>query len=307
MGALSPQRRRELVVTTKTGARGGAACIQDLQRSLRTLKREYIDVWMAHMVHSEEEYEQLIALGGFCDVATAARSAGVVRAIGASFHAPTSLIERAISDGLLDVVMFQLNLIGRETLFGSSIASYRARLLPLAEERGVGVVLMKVLAGGELTHGSPALAFAADNRCGRTTIGGAVRYAILHPGVSTAVVGMRNTNELLEDALAVADIADGDRKTFEAWSGYADQLGAGECTRCGACLPVCPEGIEIPKVFRLFDQARFFGMEGLARNKYALLEVRASECTACGDCLPVCPEGFDIARSLRTAHASLCS
>jgi len=159
---LSRHTSNSLVVTTKTGARGGKYCLQHLQQSLRTMNRDRIDVWMTHMVQTEEEYELCTALGGFCDIAIAARNAGLVRATGASFHASTGLILRAIQERAFDVVMFQFNLIGRETAFGSSIASYRDLLLPAARANGIGVVVMKVLAGGELRHGAAGLEFIAD-------------------------------------------------------------------------------------------------------------------------------------------------
>lgn len=301
---LSPAISERLVVATKTGARGGRYCLQDLQRSLRTMRRKWIDVWMTHMIKTPEEYEQCTMVGGFCDVAVAARQAGLVRASGASFHAPTNLILRAIEEGAFDVVMFQLNLIGRETIFGSGIASYRETLLPAARTRGVGVVVMKVLAGGELPHASK-LAFASDPGTGRNAVGGAVRYATMHPDIGTAVVGMANVREVMANVLAVEGVDDQQLPEFLHWTKLAEQMNKGECTRCGACLGVCPEGIEIPKILRLHDQQRFFGMERFARQKYSMLDIDASACTRCRKCQEVCPEGFDIGISLDSAHSAL--
>ncbi|OGN93449.1 MAG: hypothetical protein A2Z75_06245 [Chloroflexi bacterium RBG_13_50_10] len=302
---LAPRVKNALVITTKTGARGGKYCLRDLQRSLKTMGRDRIDVWMTHMVQTEHEYELCTALGGFCDIATAARQAGLVRAIGASFHAPTHLILRAIQERAFDVVMFQFNMIGRETIFGSSIASYREVLLPAARANGVGVVVMKVLAGGELHHGAPQLGFVADPTKGRDVIGGAIRYVTMHPDIATAVVGMSSTDEVVRNVMAVEGVDDTKLDTFSSWTHRVNEIDIRQCTRCGMCLGICPREIEIPKVFRLYDQLRCFGMAGVARYKYAAMDVKASLCTRCGQCQKVCPEAFDIVTALEIADAAL--
>jgi predicted aldo/keto reductase-like oxidoreductase len=304
VGLLPDHARSRMVITTKTGARGGPQCIRDLQTSLRTLNRGHIDVWMTHMIETEREYELCTQLGGFCDIGIAARDAGAVRAVGASFHASTELVLRAIVERAFDVVMFPFNVVGRETVFGSSIASYRDQLLPAAHGNGVGVVVMKVLAGGEMRHGAPGLDFLADDQTGRDELGGAVRYAVAHPGIDVAVVGMADAHELEANVAAVEGAAD-DWQTALRWGAIAEEMAAGPCTRCGHCLGVCPEGIEIPKVFRLFDQARYFGMTGMARHKYALLEADASHCSRCRRCTDLCPETFDIAELLLDADRVL--
>jgi predicted aldo/keto reductase-like oxidoreductase len=300
---LPPSYKDKLVIATKTGARFGRHCLLDLQRSLNTMKRDRIDIWMGHMIRTEQEYEICNELGGFNDIAIAARQAGLVRAIGASFHAPTALILRAIEERAFDVVMFQLNLIGRETVFGSSIESYFNVLLPAARANGVGVVAMKVLAGGELRYGAPRLQFLGNSD--RDTVGSAVRYVAMHPDVATAIVGMATSDELRRNVKAVEGVGAGMLPEFRQWTNAVRQMASGECTRCGACLDTCPEGIEIPKVLRLYDQKRFFGMDDVARWRYSELERKASCCERCGKCQEACPENFDIANALEAAHDAL--
>lgn len=302
---LPARYRDRLVIATKTGRRFGKQCLEDLQRSLRTMNTDRIDVWMTHMLRTEEEYGLCTELGGFCDIAIAAKQAGLVRATGASFHAATDVILRAIEERAFDVVMFQMNLIGRETVFGSSIRSYREQLLPAAHAKGVGVVVMKVLAGGELRFGAPRLDFLNQSETVEGSISSAVRYATLHPHVATAVVGMATSDELVRNLKAVEGVNDEMFPEFEKWAGTVAAIDRGECTRCGACLDKCPEGINIPKVFRLHDQQRFFGMDTAARYRYSELERNAARCTECRKCEEVCPEEFDIAQGLTAAHNSL--
>lgn len=302
---LRADLREKLTVATKTGARGGRRCLQDLQDSLNTMRVKSIDIWMTHMVRDHQELKLCTDLGGFCDIATAAKQAGLVRASGASFHAPTDVILRAIEDRIFDVVMFQVNLIGRETVVGASIRSYVEYLLPAAAANNVGVVVMKVLAGGELKHGAPGLGFTTDAASQRDTVGGAIRFVAANPDIATAVVGMASVSELERNVAAVEGVDDSMRGLFEAWQCRSIELGAGECTRCGACLDACPEQIEIPKVMRLYDQYRFFEMRGVARYKYSQIDVPAASCMQCRRCQEVCPEPIDIAAALSEAHMKL--
>ncbi len=302
---LEPHLRDRLVIATKSGSRSGANCVSDLHKSLRVMKRDRIDLWMAHIIQNASEYEECTGLGGFCDVAEAARRAGVVRAVGASFHAPTALILRAIEERAFDVVMFQLNIIERETIYGAGIASYRETLIPAAKANGVGVVIMKALAGGELAQGAGRLDFVADPATGRDVAGGALRYATMHLDVATVVVGMRSTKELVRNVLAVEGVDDTFHSTFVEWTERVKELNTGECTRCGKCIESCPEKIEIPRIFRHHDQLRCFGMERAARGGYARLEVNASACSGCRRCRTVCPEDLDIEAGLQAAHRGL--
>lgn len=227
-----------------------------------------------------------------------------MRASGASFHAPTHVILRAIEEQAFDVVMFKMNLIGRKTVFGSSIASYREQLLPAARNNNVGVVVMKVLAGGGMRHGAPGFRPVSDTSLVCNDITCCVRYAVMHTGIDIAVVGISGTEGLIQNWNAVRDLSEKDQETCENWTNRVAQIDLGECTRCGSCLDCCPQKIEIPKIMRLFDQQRFFGMDGMARYKYSQIEVRASACEACGKCDGICPEGLNIPEMLKQAHKS---
>lgn len=71
---LNSSVRDNLIITTKTGYRGGKNCLSDLQDSLKALNRNWIDIWMTHMIEKMEDYELCIELGGFCDIAYSAKT-----------------------------------------------------------------------------------------------------------------------------------------------------------------------------------------------------------------------------------------
>jgi len=301
---LPEEKNKSFIIATKTGHRGGKGCIKDLQDSLNSLRRQYIDVWMTHMIQTKEDYDQCVSLGGFCDIATAAKKAGLVRAYGASFHGSTQLIERVLSDRAFEVVMFQFNLICRETVIGSSIESYRKYLLPLAQKSGTGIIAMKVLAGGEMSFGAPGLAgFMGEN----DPIAASLRFACLSPTIHSAVVGVKSEEELIQDINAVDGIYECNAEKFEEWAAEIGRHFSGECTRCGICISSCPEKISIPQIFRLIDQYRFFAMRDVAKWKYQKYSENARRCSHCMECSSICPNGIDIAEGLKAADSLLGS
>src|SRR5262249_16959180 len=136
-------------------------------------------------------------------------------------------------------------------------------------------------------------------------VGGAIRYAVMHAAVSTAVVGVMGTDELVRNCRAVQNIAAPNDRWCDEVAARVASIDARECTRCGDCVTVCPEHINIAKVLRSYDQHRFFGMRRMAAARYRRLDVDASACERCRKCVDVCPEKFDIAATLADAHRVL--
>jgi D-threo-aldose 1-dehydrogenase len=177
---------------------------RSLEESLERLGLDRVDVVF---VHDPDDHERAALDGAFpalCEL----RDRGVVRAVGAGMN-QTAMLERFVERVDLDCVL----LAGRYTLLDRSGAE---RLLPLCEQRGVGVVLGGVFNSGVLADPSPGATYdyaAADpsvlrraqrmaHRCdahGVALPAAALRFAMSHPAVSTVVVGARHPEEITAD------------------------------------------------------------------------------------------------------------
>jgi predicted aldo/keto reductase-like oxidoreductase len=84
------------------------------------------------------------------------------------------------------------------------------------------------------------------------------------------------------------------------------ELGRIPCTNCQYCLP-CPNGVNIPRVFEIYNEARIYSDEEAARGSYAWLDEaqRAHNCVQCADCLDKCPQQIEIPDWLVKAHEQL--
>ena len=78
------------------------------------------------------------------------------------------------------------------------------------------------------------------------------------------------------------------------------------CTDCRYCVP-CPGGIDIPRVFRIYNDTVMFEDLQYGKNAYAFMseETRADNCVECGSCEEKCPQGIEIIEWLKEAHAVL--
>ncbi len=72
-------------------------------------------------------------------------------------------------------------------------------------------------------------------------------------------------------------------------------IGKDFCTACGYCMD-CPNGVNIPANFRLYNYAQVYGLSDWAREHYAAMkpEKRADACIRCGECEPKCPNKIPI-------------
>jgi aryl-alcohol dehydrogenase-like predicted oxidoreductase len=172
----------------------------DCDRSLRRLGVERLDLLQFHDVDRNVPIEE--SWGALQELI----AEGKVRYGGLSNH-PPELVERALSVGPVAALQFQYSAIVREE---------EARLLPLAEAHGLGVIVWAPLASGFLTDGFSVDDLATDDfrrthpfaqldlaetRSALRTRGagsvtrGAIEYVLAHPAVTAAIVGIRNERE----------------------------------------------------------------------------------------------------------------
>src|SRR6478672_11707173 len=63
-GAVLPPFRKQIFLTTKSPQRSRQGAAADLDKSLRALKTDYVDLWQIHQVSEMAEVEQIFAPRG---------------------------------------------------------------------------------------------------------------------------------------------------------------------------------------------------------------------------------------------------
>jgi len=144
-GAVLPQFRKSVFITSKSTKRTRAEAEAELHLSLKRLKTDYLDLWQIHSVKSDEDLEKIFAPGGAIEAFEAAKKAGKCRFIGfTGHHDPAAHLKMlSLYDGY-DTILMPLNPAD------PSYLSFEKQVLPKAVERGLGIQGMKSLANAQL-------------------------------------------------------------------------------------------------------------------------------------------------------------
>lgn len=112
-----------------------------VEASLKALRVEMVDLFVFHEVSKLEQWNRVAAPGGGMDQLAGCVRAGKVRFRGISSHHP-AVLEAALLQGCCDVVMFPVGpFVDRR---------YVENILPLARQKGVGIICFKTFGAGKL-------------------------------------------------------------------------------------------------------------------------------------------------------------
>lgn len=137
--------RKKVFLTSKTTARTRAGAEAELERSLKRLKTDYLDLWQIHAVGEMAEIDQIFAPGGAIEAFEAAKKAGKCRFIGFTGHRdPHVHLEMLRRYDGYDAILLPLNAAD------PSYLSFEKLVLPEAVKRGLGIQGMKSLANAKL-------------------------------------------------------------------------------------------------------------------------------------------------------------
>lgn len=185
-----------------------------------------------------------------------------------------------------------------------------------AAGKDMGVVVMEPLRGGMLGKEPPpevADVWASASQK-RSQVEWALKWVWNQPEVSLALSGM-STMEQTEQNVEYAGrsganslSADEEALIDCARAAFRGRI-AVPCTGCGYCMP-CPNGVEIPRVFQIFNDAVMYNNPNAGRFRYRgpmglRPEQMADQCIECGECLEACPQSIPIPDWMKEVNAIL--
>ena len=222
-----------------------------LNAQLEKLQTDHIDYYLVHALVGElwDNVENL-GVTAFLDKA---KADGRIRNAGFSFHGAGSDFRRIVDAYDWDFCQIQYNFLDEKNQAGTAGLGYAA-------SKGLGVIIMEPLRGGNLTRNVPLAINAIWDEAPvkRTPAEWALRWIWNHPEVTVVLSGMNDETHIREN-LRVADQAYPDSLTEtelqlvqRAEKKYRELLKVG-CTGCQV-LHALPVRGEYPALFRGVQQ-----------------------------------------------------
>ena len=267
-------RRQKFYIATKSMSRDYEGMKKDIEISLKNLKTDYIDLYQLHNVKIEE-YGTIFNEDKAFRALLEAQKEGKIKYIGITSHS-IETIEKAIEDGKFDTIQFPYNIVEDQA----------DEAFKKAHEKGIGIIVMKPLAGGALDDATLA-----------------IKYILSKEYIDVAIPGMDSIKQVKEnvDVLNNLGLTEEDKEKIED---IRATLGGKFCRRCEYCLP-CPLGVNIPQNFLLEGYYTRYNLKEWSKERYDSLEGKASKCIACGKCETKCPYELPIIEMLKNVCEKL--
>ncbi len=325
--ALCRHPRESYFIATKMSHMGGRNfSLEDGRRmfenSLKRLRVDYIDFYLLHSVPTVAEFRKRYIENGLFDYLLGQRAEGRIRHLGFSYHGTNADLPQMLDLYDWDFVQIQVNYVDWKDMPvdwdpGQGETSSESLYNCLAD-RGIPVVAMEPVKGGSLANVSDALAAVMRERHPELTpAANALTFVGTLPGMMVTLSGMSTMEQLKENVALFTGFKAFDDKDMAFMQTVADLYASNvhiPCTACAYCMP-CPNGVNIPGNFRVFNSAsdalsipdpdhkdKAFAAKRKAFLKlYKGLEkgTAADACTTCNACLPKCPQHIRIPDQLK--------
>lgn len=209
LGRVLPPYRDRVFLATKTAKRDRDGAWRDLERSLQRLNTDFLDLWQLHHVSFAAEIEQIFGKNGAIRAIEEAKDQKLIRFSGITGHHEPDVIVQGLQRYPFDTTLVAINAADKH-----HPRPFIPAVLPVARERGVGVVTMKIPAYGRLFK--------------RGVLDGmhqALGYTLSQPGVHSAIVAAETVEQLESNVevaqtfapLSAAALAEIEQRTAPHW------------------------------------------------------------------------------------------
>jgi aryl-alcohol dehydrogenase-like predicted oxidoreductase len=186
-GQVMKTRRKEVYLATKSGARDYDGAMRELDESLKRLQTDHLDCWQMHNVRTQQDVDKIFAPNGALKAFVQARDQKITRFIGITGHRNPFPLKDAIGRFPFDTILLALNAADKNLPGPDDESSFIENLLPIAVDKKMGIIGMKVPALGHIFKPG-----------GLTTMQQAMGYALTLP-ISTVIIGIKTIAELEEN------------------------------------------------------------------------------------------------------------
>jgi uncharacterized protein len=280
---------------------------------LARLGDERVDFYLLHALDSRE-WKRLEGLG-VLEWAAKAAASGRIGGLGFSSHDSFAGIKEII-DGYDSWALCQI-----QYNYIDSVAEPGTKCLHYIASKGIAAVIMEGLRGGGLVNPPPPIE-AVWSRAAkpRSAADWGLQWLWNQAEVSVVLSGMSSMAQVEENiasakASRVGALAAEELALFDEVRSIYNSLMANPCTGCRYCLP-CPNGVDIPGNFGIYNDGIRFDKPEKARGDYAWklqafklglakADERAASCVGCRVCQEKCPQKIPIADWMEVLKGTL--
>jgi hypothetical protein len=227
VGKVMNRRRNDAFLATKTKERTREGSMRMLETSLKLLQTDHIDLWQLHDIGTMKDINEIFAKGGAMEALLEAHDQKIVRYLGITGHyRPDSLIE-AILRYPFDTILMAVNAADPHHY------SFSEQLLPLAVEKQMGIIGMKVPARGRIlsTWTPPPVekqqhmweGMVIAHTPGTLDMRQAMYYSLSLP-VSTVIIGCDSIAQLEENVQLARDFTPLSQQQMAALTAKAEPV-----------------------------------------------------------------------------------
>ncbi|MBC7236372.1 MAG: aldo/keto reductase [Chloroflexi bacterium] len=276
------QDRARCVVATKTQDATRDGALRRIDEDLAELDTDYLDIFYLR-TYNHDMRKAHFKPGGSIEGLLQAREEGKIHFLGLAGHSDLTALAQGVETGLIDVVIFPLNIVRREAL---------QQLVPVCQRHDVGMVVMKPVDAG-LAPAEVALPWLANQP-----------IHTMAPGISTMEHLEINYRALNRDSWTLTPQEEAE---VEHWRQRLEHRSCRICDRL--CQSVCESKIAIDHLLYhdvFYNELKTLGLARLLEFPLAgwvkgrmerafsrRLELLRS-CTHCGKCEQACPYGLPI-------------
>ncbi len=197
IGLALGSRRKEIFLASKVMEDTIEDAEKSLAKSLKLLKTDCLDLVYYHQVGSHDVPKAMESDGVFSWLVKQ-KQAGKFRFLGISGHNKPGDFAQLLETGEVDVLLTIVNFVDRHTY------GFEDKVLPIAREKNIGIVAMKVFGGARKSAGSYKNP-KAPPELDVEHLELAVRYAMSVPGVNTLNLGVHNMEQVKKNIEMVRD------------------------------------------------------------------------------------------------------